>query len=396
MRTVTLLTAVASFLVILLWPARADAYAWMIRHEYSACTQCHADPSGGSLLTLYGRAQSEVLLRTRYGGGSGEEEPGPVSGFAFGAVKLPDELLLGGDIRLLHLRVKPEGAPLVQRTIWMQADVQGQVTIDRFRANASLGYAHTAALPAAITHGSENNLVSRVHWVGVEVGADRNWLIRAGRMNLPFGLRMPEHTMWVRSATRTNVNDNQQHGIALAYNAEPIRMEIMAIAGNFQVSPSVYRDRGYAGYFEITPIPKFAVGVSSHMVHAEADLLLQRPTFRQAHGLFWRYSPFKSLAILAEGDFLLSSPIRRPIKAGLASMLQLDFEPVQGVHAMVSGETLNTGVGDGPTSFGVWASAAWFFAPHADIRFDAIQQAIGAGADHVGATSLLFQVHAFL
>ena len=39
----------------------------MIRHDYTGCATCHADPSGGGLLTLYGRAQSDLLLRMRYG-----------------------------------------------------------------------------------------------------------------------------------------------------------------------------------------------------------------------------------------------------------------------------------------------------------------------------------------
>lgn len=55
---------------------------------------------------------------------------------------------------------------------------------------------------AAITRGSAK-LISRLYWLGV----DRPFLLRAGRTNLPFGGRQVEHTMWVRSSTRTNTND---------------------------------------------------------------------------------------------------------------------------------------------------------------------------------------------
>ena len=41
---------------------RAHAYAWMIRHGYTNCATCHADPSGGAVLTPYGRAQGSLLL----------------------------------------------------------------------------------------------------------------------------------------------------------------------------------------------------------------------------------------------------------------------------------------------------------------------------------------------
>src|SRR3954464_2086496 len=54
-------------LFVSLFPSRAHAYTWMIKHGYASCPGCHADPSGGELLTAYGRVQSDELLRMRYG-----------------------------------------------------------------------------------------------------------------------------------------------------------------------------------------------------------------------------------------------------------------------------------------------------------------------------------------
>src|SRR6188768_2269366 len=54
-------------LFVSLFPSRAHAYTWMIKHGYASCPVCHADPSGGELLTTYGRVQSDELLRMRYG-----------------------------------------------------------------------------------------------------------------------------------------------------------------------------------------------------------------------------------------------------------------------------------------------------------------------------------------
>src|SRR5262249_32889809 len=149
------------------------------------------------------------------------------------------------------------------------------------------------------------NIVSRTHWIGVDIGEDKQWLLRAGRVNLPFGIRNIEHTMWVRSETRTNINDDQQHGVALSYNKDAIRTQIMAIAGNFQISPAAYRELGYAGYFEYAFVPQLAAGVSSQIVHTDRDVLLGTAAWRQGHGLFGRWSPFRPLVIMAEGDYLL-------------------------------------------------------------------------------------------
>jgi len=53
-------------LFVSLYPSRAHAYTWMIKHGYASCPVCHADPSGGELLTAYGRVQSDELLRMTY------------------------------------------------------------------------------------------------------------------------------------------------------------------------------------------------------------------------------------------------------------------------------------------------------------------------------------------
>ena len=93
--------AVALPLVALLLSSRpAHAYSWMIRHGYSGCPVCHADPSGGETLTAYGRAQSDLLLRMRYDGKNPEEaEPSKAANFLW-FLETPPSVLLGGSVRL--------------------------------------------------------------------------------------------------------------------------------------------------------------------------------------------------------------------------------------------------------------------------------------------------------
>lgn len=399
-RAVAWWAAVAA-LFVLAWTARAEAYPWMIKHEYSGCNACHADPSGGGLLTLYGRAQSETLLRMQYGRNP-EDEPGKAAEFLFGVAHLPDELLLGGDVRLMELRVAPKGAPAMSRFDVMQADVQGELSVDRFHVNGSIGYAQRGALPAAMTHKPDHNVVSRVHWLGVDLDEDKKWMVRAGRLNLPFGLRNIEHTTWVRSATRTDTNQSQQHGLSLSYNGEGVRGELMAIAGNFQVKPGEYRDHGYSAFAEWAPETNLAIGASSMIVHASLDLFAQTPVWRHAHGLYGRWSPWKPLVVMGEGDMLLLSQPADPTHAainayGYASMLQADVEAVQGLHLMGTGEAFNADTKNSERSYAAWGSLAWFFAPHADVRGDVVWQSLPAGGGpRMTATTFVGQLHVFL
>lgn len=385
------MVAVGAMLGVWLSASRAEAYPWMIRHDYVACATCHADPSGAGLLTPYGRAQSEVLLRTRYGQIAEDEDPSKLASFAFGAIPLPEGLLAQADVRAMGLQLKPPSpAPTVRRLILMQADAAMGVNLGRARFSGSLGYVHEGALGASVTHGAEDRIVSRTHWGGIALGEDEAILVRAGRMNLPFGLRTIEHTTFVRSLTKTDINAAQSHGIAVSYGADKIRTEVMAVFGNVQLTPSEMREHGGAGYVEYAPIEKLAVGVSSLIVHAAYDMVRKRAAFRQAHGVFGRYTPTKMVVLGFEADFLVSSPIRQELKTGFATLLQADVEPIQGVHAMLTGEVARDPQESGTRTRG-WVSAAWFFLPHADIRADVIHEFAPSPI-----TTLLGQVHGFL
>jgi len=256
------------------------------------------------------------------------------------------------------------------RYIQMEADLYAQVAVSHFRANVSIGFLpQSGAFPAAITNNDNVNLISRQHWIGYEFG-DQAFLLRAGRINVPFGLRIIEHTSFVRMATRTDINAYQQDGVALAYTGEKWRGELMAIVGNFQISPDAYHERGYSGYAELSLAHNAAVGVSSLLTYAKKDILLQVGDLRQAHGLFARYVPIKSLVLLAEGDLLAQSPSGAPAYVGYAGFLQADIEFIQGVHLFPMVEILDERTNGSGPSYGAWLSPDWFFAPHSDLRLD--------------------------
>lgn len=387
---------VLSVFAVLVWARDASAYAWMIRHDYGGCNQCHADPSGGGLLTAYGRVQGETLLRMQYSRRAETEDPGKTGDFLLGAIPLPESVLLGGDVRALQMYLKPQHGPSLTRTIFMQADLEGQIAVDRFRANASVGYAHEGALAASVTRGTGDRLISRVHWLGLDLGADRQWTLRAGRMNVPFGIRSIEHTLFVRQSTRVDIDDGQQHGISLAYNGDQFRGEIMAMLGNYQIHPDAVRERGYAGYLEYVAIPRLALGVSSLVAHSNEDRFLLTPLWRQAHGVTVRYAPFAPLVLMSETDALVRSQPSTSLKTGVASMLQADVEPVQGLHLVGTAELGDQEPSLMPPSYALWGGVAWFFLPHLDVRADAIWQSNASAVARSNVDVFLVQLHAYL
>jgi hypothetical protein len=488
-------------LFVSFFPSRAHAYAWMIKHAYSGCPVCHADPSGGELLTAYGRAQSDLLLRMRYGkpGGSSDSQPSSsgsssfdsfdsdddsssakksdaapaaaptkaapatdedkddktdansgeddddedadkakpdaksdaakpaaakpdaapaaeadkpkeelktddsgsidTSGFLWGLVNTPDWLLLGGSYRQLTV-IKP--GPGTFTTFPMMADVYGQMQFGHFRVEGSIGIIRVGvgspygrAVQITGNQGDQWNLLSRTHWVGYDL-ADGTVTLRAGHLNLPFGIRIPEHTMWVRQITRTDRESAQQDGAAIAFNGEKLRGEVMGIAGNYQVRPDKYRERGYSLYAEYLTGTRTAIGISSLVTSAKEDRVsLEANVVRQSHGAFVRTAFTDSVTLLAEADALITSH-REPGYVGFA---QLDYEVTQGLHLMATGEILDQGfdtliggdrvLGAGQPQLGAWGTVDWFCLPHVEVRADVFSR-------QNDDTTILGQLHVFL
>lgn len=378
----------------------AHAYAWMIRHEYTSCATCHADPSGGSILTPYGRMQSELLLRSWYDGSKpSDRDPGTLGDFAFGVVKLPEPLLLQVDVRDAVLQEVPTtGTAPTARLINMQTDLAGQVTAGRFRVNGSIGalLGKSGGAPTWVLGRQDIHLVSRHHWLGVDLGEDKSWLLRAGRMNLPYGIRSIEHELWVRKEPGVDINSAQQHGAAISYSGEKLRGELMLIAGNFQISPDDYRQRGYSAFIEWSQANNATAGISSKLTRAEIDGRFGAATIRQSHGLFGRYALGKMAVFSGQVDMLLASPKSSSTQVGITSALQADIEPWQGLHLLGTGELLQRSFTRESLGFGLWGGAHWFFLPHMDLRADVIYRNEDAGAGRFGTFAFLGQVHAFL
>jgi hypothetical protein len=79
--------------------------------------------------------------------------------------------------------------------------------------------------------------------------------------------------------------------------------------------------------------------------------------------------------------------------------VQPDFEPIQGVHLMLTGELLNPGqlqlededaqrAANVTTRFGLWGTIAWYFATHFDLRVDVV-------ARQEAALALQTQLHVY-
>lgn len=384
---------------IILWATPAHAYPWMIRHEYTGCATCHVDPSGGYLLTAYGRAQTQTLLST-FGHGPAGDEVDRRSEFGFGLVSLPPWLNLGATVREAYMwskEVSPEQRPATTLSLLMQADLRAAITADRFVATGSIGYLRHGRHAAQITRGDQDVLVSREFWVGYHLGEEQQSMIRAGRMYLPFGLRVIEHPFYVRSMTGTNIDLQQQYGVAFFHEEETYHAELMVIAGNYQIFPDAYRQRGYSGYVEFTVMPRLQLGASSLVTYQKLDPDLMQSAVHGAHGAMLRWSPDVKIAVLAEADIIHSVINGSVNHAGFASMAQLDYEFLRGLHGMATTEFYLPPKVQALWLNREWLSIAWFAYPHVDLRLDGYWASESySPTSRINSLAMLGQVHVSL
>jgi hypothetical protein len=393
--------AAIPFIVAVVFSLPAWAHPSMVRHNYGSCASCHVDPSGAGQLTQYGRAQADVLVRWKVKKASKEDEVSPLANFLW-FLELPEALNVSGNLRSGAL-VRPSASPPVL-PLFMSYDAYATVNLSWFVAHATAGLGVRNAQLAAVapqcdpaaTGSCGLQFVSRQHWLGAKF-SDETVMLRAGRMNLPFGLRNHEHNSFIRTMTRTDVNLAQQVGASAAFNSETIRGEVMGIAGNFQLGPDLYRERGYSAFGEYSLSASAYLGLSSLITGAGADITTGLPTTRQAHGFFARWAPVDTLAVLLEADFLVWQVPQKVDRLGFATFLQGDFELIQGLHVLGTIETAHSGSGERGPSLGIWGSIVWNFFPHMEFRIDNIVRRMSQpGSDASFTYSLLAQIHLFL
>lgn len=386
---------------LLLLLAAPGALAWptMIAHGYTSCAACHVDPSGGGQLTAYGRGMDDLLVRWHLDPAEVESgEPSPTAGFLFGLVPTPEWLNPSGNLRggpMVVVGGNVAAVPLVMAT-----DLEATLDLSPVVAHLSLGFGWKGMGPAAVVAANPDSgelaLVSRAHWLGLKL-LDDSLVVRAGRIPVPFGLRNVEHTAAVRDLTRTDLNVDQQHGVAVAFANELLRAEVMGLLGNYQIRPDPVRERGYAGYVEVFALEKLGVGASSLLTWAGRDVATSAPTLRQAHGVFARYAPVEQLALVLETDALVDTAFdaagASTTALGGAGWLQADWAIVPGVKVLPALEASLHG--DGKVAG--WLGAAWYPLPHTELRADVIyRQVFPAAGGSVGALIGLLQVQLFL
>jgi hypothetical protein len=205
---------VLAALALFLGAKGAGAEPMFLSKEYNRCTSCHYSPTGGGLLSPYGRSLSRQELSTT--GRSDPSAPSPGRGrgeesFLWGA--LGDTLGnvdVGIDLRPSRLSLDLGGPTSDSLGILMTADL-----LAAWRAHGFTVYGEVGRKPGI---GPEPaGVYSYEHWVGYE--SPRGLGLRAGRFFPAYGVRLADHTALSRAPLGFD-NYDQVYALEVSHGGE--------------------------------------------------------------------------------------------------------------------------------------------------------------------------------
>jgi hypothetical protein len=236
------------------------------------CAQCHISPAGGGLLTAWGQEESSDSIT---GGGDGR--------FLHGLVTLPDSLQLGGDLRVAALANdvgSTDGAELA--AFPMQADFAAAVKAGALTfvgVIGARGRVRSGAPDSPMSTASEvespsvmSYLISREHYVMYRPDDAAGIYVRAGRFAAPYGLRLADHTAYVRRYLGYNLLE-ETYGLGVGYLTSAVEIHATAFVYD-PLQASARKEAGGALLVEAQP-GDAVLGFSARAGVASTDTRLQ-------------------------------------------------------------------------------------------------------------------------
>jgi hypothetical protein len=330
-------------LAALALPAGLRAEPMFLSKQYNRCTSCHYSPTGGGLLTPYGRSLSRQELSTW--GRSDPGAPPPAKGkgeeaFLWGA--LGDRLApleLGFDVRPSHLGLDVGGPTSNGRDLLMTADLLAAWAAHGFTAYAELGRKPAIGEESA-------GLYSYEYWAGYE--SHQGLGLRVGRFFPAYGIRLADHTAFNRSTLGFDKYD-QVYALELSRRTDRHLLQVSIGPG---YADSIVHSQGRDSF---TASGRFQLDLNSHTSLVLSGLFRDKTALLASNGSFGvglALGPTRRLSILSEADVQLEKG--RGGAPAYVLINETGFEVVRGVWLKFSPQ-LRTEYGD--TSSGVFRLA---------------------------------------
>jgi hypothetical protein len=321
---------------------------------YGTCNACHHSPTGGGLPNRDGLDALDVTFGSGSSSGWGNQDL-TYDAAAPAALKVD----LGLDVRLLPLFMVDSDAS-IPTFVPMLAEIGGAAALGRFMIYG------TATARKLGGSGPSYVVASREHWLKYSASSALD--VRVGRLVLPFGIRQPDHTQYVREDFEFDKYD-QSYALEADFVTNDWSVFGSVFAGDLTGRPKERQERGGV----LTGIREFSGG-SALGLSALGSLSTARSRF--AGSLFGRAGLGPRMYALAEfaaqhfaardGDATLST-IAEYLRLGWFVKPEMDLFLEGGHRVFLNADALvKERVGLGLN----WQVLRWFeFAPQVIAEF---------------------------
>jgi hypothetical protein len=224
-----LLLVVATLLLHGFFATRAAAYPQYVFKGLGDCGDCHHSPTGGGLPNRWGRESLDVSFGEASDVGWGNQD------LTYDAAHPLDlRVDLGLDVRLVPIFGTDGDAAVGPTVIPMLTEIGGAAALGRWLLYGTV--------TAKKLEGSGPPFVafSREHWLDYRAATGVD--VRAGRLVLPFGIRQPDHTQYVREDLGFDKYD-QSYGLELDLRRPGWSLSAGVFAGDLTYVPSERQER---------------------------------------------------------------------------------------------------------------------------------------------------------
>lgn len=341
MRARALVLAVGLFAVC----GRAWAYPELVRKGYNNCLACHHSPSGGGLVTEYGRELSREIVSTF--GVEGEEK------FLYGLAEPPKWLNLGGEI--YAVQTYSDTPTLRQgKFILMQLDAEAAAMLGRWTAVAAAGKESPQARDF-------QGFISRRHYLMYR--ASDEITVRGGRFFKAFGINTPDHVIVTKRGLGWD-EGTETYNLEGAWNDDKVGVFATAVFG---------RSRTTSQNFEkgISLTGNYFFG---NRFQAGGSYFYGYNSVQQRHvaGPYAILGITPELVLMTEIDFQHLEPktTGSSVTDGMVSYARLSYELFKGFHPYLTHEYSKLNF-DNPRVEAQYLGAGlqWFPRPHFEFRF---------------------------
>ena len=255
--------------------ANVSAEPMFLAKQYTRCTACHYSPTGGGLLTPYGRLLSHRELSTTGASATApaagtEDDPHGEQAFLYGALgDALGPLHLGLEARPAYLRIGFPGGS-TDMNMLMNLDLIGAIQKNHWTAYGTAG---REPGNSAVRNGRvqpDAAFISYEHWIAYQ--SDGGFGIKAGRFLPAYGINFADHTAFSRIYLDLDRND-QVYGLEVSDTMGPSLLQVTVSPGKAEAILHDADHRGFftAGRWQYDITPRTTV-VGSASYHAKTNL----------------------------------------------------------------------------------------------------------------------------